>query len=100
MKFHKRTGKPVNQYDRTGTYLATFESIQDAYRKTGVFDTNISHVCLGNRRTAGGFIWRYLANDYSLSDVVYCQCCGKVSGAEDMINISSECLEKLKKDYN
>ena len=37
-------------------YLSTYE----AERKTGVHQTNISHVCLGKRKTAGGYHWEYV----------------------------------------
>lgn len=34
-----------------------FSSIKDAYRKTGI--RNISKVCQGKRKTAGGFHWKF-----------------------------------------
>ena len=37
-----------------------FESISDAERKTGISKGNISQVCRGKRKTAGGFHWRYV----------------------------------------
>ena len=38
----------------------TFESVMDAYRKTGVGFRNISMVCHGKRKTTGGFHWRFV----------------------------------------
>ena len=37
-----------------------FESIGEASRKTGINDGNISKVCLGKRKTTGGYHWEYL----------------------------------------
>ena len=37
-----------------------FESIIDAYRKTGISYGNISMVCLGKRKSAGGYHWKYV----------------------------------------
>ena len=34
-----------------------FESMMDAHRRTGI--SNISQVCLGKRKTAGGFHWKF-----------------------------------------
>lgn len=36
-----------------------FDSISDAYRKTGIYQSNISKVCLGKRKTTGGFHWAF-----------------------------------------
>lgn len=37
-----------------------FESMADAYRKTGVFQNSISKVCNGIRKTAGGYHWKFV----------------------------------------
>ena len=37
-----------------------FDSISDAQRTTGIGRSNISQVCLGKRKTAGGFHWRFV----------------------------------------
>lgn len=49
----------VHQYDEQGNYIRTFGSIKDASKENGIPDSNICKVCLGKRKTAGGFIWRY-----------------------------------------
>ena len=38
----------------------TFESLSEAERKTEIHNQNISKVCLGIRKTAGGFHWKFL----------------------------------------
>ena len=37
-----------------------FESTYDAQRKTGVYQSNISNVCNGKLRTAGGYHWKFV----------------------------------------
>lgn len=37
-----------------------FYSIKNAERNTGIYNNNISSVCQGKRKTAGGFKWKYL----------------------------------------
>ena len=37
-----------------------FESIMEASRKTGINSSHISKVCLGKRKTTGGYHWEYL----------------------------------------
>lgn len=53
--------KPVVQIDTiTNQIVATYPYIQDAYTKTGVCASCIGQCCKGKRKTAGGYIWRYV----------------------------------------
>lgn len=36
-----------------------FKSIKDAHRRTGINQSNISQACLGKRKTAGGYTWKF-----------------------------------------
>lgn len=49
--------KAVKQYDLSGNYIQTFESISQAKAVTGA--TKIGCVCNGQRIQSGGFIWKY-----------------------------------------
>lgn len=49
--------KTVLQYSLDGKLLAKYESVSEAMRKTGIL--KISNVCRGERKQAGGYIWRY-----------------------------------------
>ena len=52
--------RPVEQIDVfTGRVIARFDSASDAFRGTGVDSSSISKCCLGKRKMAGGFEWRY-----------------------------------------
>ena len=52
--------KAVQMFDKsTGELLATFPSLAEAERVTGIANGNISNCCLGNRKSAGGYIWKY-----------------------------------------
>lgn len=44
--------------------IQTFNSARDAERITGINNSNISQVCQGKRKTAGGFIWCFAKEDY------------------------------------
>ena len=50
--------KIVEQYTLKGTYLKTFNSINEASRYTGVSQGNISSCINNKRQTAGGFVWK------------------------------------------
>lgn len=50
--------KPVIQCDLDGNELKEYSSRSEAKRITGVDDVNISRVCRGKRKTAGGYIWK------------------------------------------
>ena len=56
------TGKPVIQIDNKGDIIRQFESILQAAKLTGIKHQNISRVCNGKYRQAGGFRWKFLKN--------------------------------------
>lgn len=98
---HKRGGvRPyrVSQYTRDGKYIRTFESNKEASLKTGIHRENIGTSARGRRYAAGGYLWRYCHNQYNLLEVVICQCCGKKVEPDLLVNVSVECLQKLRGD--
>ena len=50
--------KKVNKYDLNGNYIQTYNSIKEAQNQNPKC-SNISKVCRGERKQAGGFIWKY-----------------------------------------
>ena len=50
--------KAVNQYDIAGNFISTYSSMSDAERVTGVNRKSIRFCIRGQRKTAGGFIWK------------------------------------------
>lgn len=63
-----RSKTKINQYDRQGNFIQTFESQRDAARylisqghngSITTITTNIGRVLKGTRKTADGFIWKY-----------------------------------------
>ena len=51
--------KPVIQLSLDGEQLQTFISAVEAEKCTGIDRSQISRVCKGKNRTAGGYIWKY-----------------------------------------
>lgn len=51
--------KKVFQYSKNKELLNEYISTGEAARKTGVSQQNISSVCRGKRKTAGGFFWSF-----------------------------------------
>lgn len=49
--------KKILQFDKNGSFIKEFSSLAEATRETK--SKHISDCCLGKRKTAGGFIWRY-----------------------------------------
>ena len=68
-----KLGHPVNQYDLQGNYIQTFPSVKNAAISLGKLKnyadrgciSHISDVCKGKRKTAYGYIWRYVDIDQS-----------------------------------
>ena len=58
---NSKRSKQVQQFDKkTGDLLATFPSIKEAERRTGIAQENICHACKGRYMSAGGFVWKYV----------------------------------------
>lgn len=56
----KNSIKAVIQYDLEMNEIQQYNSITEASQKTGVNASSISGVCHFKRKTAGGYIWRFL----------------------------------------
>ena len=54
--------KPVCQYTIDGKYINYYPSTKEAERQTGVASEQISRVCKGRNKHAGGFVWKYSFN--------------------------------------
>lgn len=51
--------KTVYQYTMDGTLLATYPTLVECGKQTGVCISDISSVCNGKRKSSHGFIWSY-----------------------------------------
>ena len=54
---NNKNNKTVLQFTLDGKYIAEFHSVAQAKRDTLIL--HISECCIGNLKTAGGFIWKY-----------------------------------------
>lgn len=52
--------KAVVQCDMEGNQIAVYSGQKTAEQATGVCSTNISRCCRGERKQAGGYIWRFI----------------------------------------
>lgn len=52
--------KEVEQFEPSGKRVKTYSSLREASYKSGVNRSSIAKVCRGERKTAGGFVWRYV----------------------------------------
>ena len=50
--------KKVNQYDLKGNLIKSWNSIIEVEINLSINNSNITSVCKGKRKTAGGYIWR------------------------------------------
>lgn len=59
------TSKRVAQYDKqTLELIKIWDSMIDVERQLGINQGNISACCKGKRKTAGGFIWKYVEEEF------------------------------------
>jgi hypothetical protein len=62
-KLHKTHPKAVKQFSMNNMYIATFNSIIEAAKKTGCNDRRISCVCKGKQISTGGYKWSYVIEE-------------------------------------
>lgn len=55
----KKRAKRVLQYDLEGNFIKEWESALEIKRQRKINNISISACCRGERKTAGGFIWKY-----------------------------------------
>ena len=55
----KAQSKEVIQFNLDGTFVKEWPSTMEVQRELGFAQTNISKCCLGKRKQAYGFIWKY-----------------------------------------
>lgn len=60
MTNHEVRSKPVLQLAEDGNFIAEYPSMAEAYRQTKI--TNIGRCCSGDRKSAGGYIWKWKHN--------------------------------------
>ena len=51
--------RKIVQYDKSGTFIKIWESVNDAARYVSGDQGNISTCCRGGQKSAYGFIWKY-----------------------------------------
>jgi hypothetical protein len=50
----------VAQYDKNGTLIKTYYGASEASKITGINRGNIGLCCQHKRKTAGGYVWKYI----------------------------------------
>lgn len=63
---------PVKQYTLDGIFVKEYECIQDASEETGINKGNISLCCNNERKTTGGYIWRFAEDDLTAEHLAWC----------------------------
>lgn len=64
--------KSVTQYSLSGESVCVFDNIAEAELKLGVSHSHISDCCRGERKTSGGFIWRYTGEELTKEHLAWC----------------------------
>ena len=56
---HKYKAVLVEQYEKSGEFIASYSSLKEASLQTGADQSAITKVCKGKLKSAGGFVWKY-----------------------------------------
>lgn len=54
------SSRKVIQLTKDGEFVNEFDSMATAYRETSILQSKICNVCKGKRKSAGGYVWKYL----------------------------------------
>ena len=60
-KIGSRQTKRIQQYDLKNDLIRNWSSIKDASQNLKISNGHICSCCKGKRKSAGGFIWKYIA---------------------------------------
>ena len=82
-----RGEKEVSQYLRDGTFVCKYESIGEAYLKTGVSRCHIGACCRGDAKTAGNFLWRYSNEEITLEYIEWCNSIETFKGKREKTSV-------------
>ena len=50
---------PIIQFSKSGEFVKEWSSSYEAQRQLGIPPSNICHCLKGNRKSAGGYVWKY-----------------------------------------
>ena len=56
---HEKLSKSVLQFDKQGEFVNEYPSTWEAARQTKINQGDISQCCLGKRKSAGKYVWKY-----------------------------------------
>ena len=59
----KNNVRPVKQFTKSNKLIKEWNSIAEAGRKLRIHSSDIGSCCLGHRKTAGGYVWKYKENN-------------------------------------
>jgi hypothetical protein len=57
---NKATSKKVNQYDKSGNLIKTWDSMSEAARATNTHIGNITYCCQNKLKSTGGYKWSFV----------------------------------------
>lgn len=77
-KTYRDKPKLVEQYDTDGNFINVYESVRNAGKTIGENYQPITQVCRGEKKTAYGYIWRYVENELIFPDLKHNGHCKKV----------------------
>lgn len=59
----EKMSNPVLQFDLDGILIKEWSGVSKASREMNIKQSNISENCQNNRKTAGGYVWKYKNSD-------------------------------------
>ncbi|WP_284461593.1 NUMOD4 domain-containing protein [Chryseobacterium sp.] len=65
--YKNKSHRVIYQFTKDGQFIEKHESISEASKKYSIDKSSISHNAIGNKKSAGGYVWSYEENGYSLN---------------------------------
>ena len=86
---------PILKFDLKGNFLQEYSSLLQASQQNNISKSSISEVCKENRKSAGGFQWKYKSSNKKITKIKRIVLQLSLNG--DIINSFSSCSEAHRK---
>lgn len=85
--------KEINQYLKDGTFVCTYDSIEEAHLKTNINRCSISACCRNEYKTAGNFLWRFSDDEITDEYIKWCNSIETFNGKREKTSVAQYTID-------
>ena len=96
---NNRKSKPVNQFTKDGEFIATWESIVEASRKTTGAENGISKCCNKTQKTSGSFTWEFVNEANYIHEMTKKETVSDINENSEMADFALRCQSRSERKH-